>query len=121
MFDRHQQKAVLLFAVADVILTILAFEAAYQTRQVLPLANIFYITTPTKALLLGFILVLWLVLGSWIGTYTRLYGADLRAAAEAEQGWNCRCRDRPAGRLRFLGATLYVPRLAVRQAPRARR
>ena len=75
MFDRHQQKAVLLFAVADVILTIIAFEAAYQTRQVLPLANIFYITTPTKALLLGFILVLWLVLGSWIGTYKRLYGA----------------------------------------------
>ena len=80
MFDRHQQKAVLLFAVADVILTIIAFEAAYQTRQVLPLAHIFYITTPTKALLLGFILVLWLVLGSWIGTYKRLYGADLRAA-----------------------------------------
>lgn len=80
MFDRHQQKAVLLFAIADVILTVIAFEAAYQTRQILPFANVFFITTPIKALLLGFILVLWLVLGSWIGAYKRLYGADLRAA-----------------------------------------
>lgn len=80
MFDRHQQKAVLLFAIADVILTIIAFEAAYQTRQILPLQNVFFITTPLKALLLGFILVLWLVLGRWIGAYKRLYGADFRAA-----------------------------------------
>ena len=80
MFDRHQQRAVLLFATADIILTVIAFEAAYQTRQIFPLTNVFFITTPIKALLLGFILVLWLALGSWIGTYRRLYGADLRAA-----------------------------------------
>jgi FlaA1/EpsC-like NDP-sugar epimerase len=80
VFDRHQQKAVLLFATADIILTVIAFEAAYQTRLALPLTRVFFITTQGKALLLGFILVLWLLLGRWIGTYARLYGADLRAA-----------------------------------------
>lgn len=80
MFDRHQQKAVFLFATADIILTIIAFEAAYQTRLALPLPQVFFITTPGKALLLGFILVLWLLLGRWIGAYERLYGADFRAA-----------------------------------------
>jgi exopolysaccharide biosynthesis polyprenyl glycosylphosphotransferase len=80
VFDRHQQKAVLLFAIADVILTVIAFEAAYQTRLALPLSRVFFITTPVKALLLVSILVLWLLLGRWIGTYERLYGADFRAA-----------------------------------------
>ncbi len=80
MFDRHQQRAVFLFAAADVILTVIAFEAAYQTRLLLPLPRIFFITTPIKALLLGFILVLWLALGRWIGAYKRLYGTDVRAA-----------------------------------------
>lgn len=80
MFDNHRQKAALLFAAADVILTVVAFEAAYQTRAALPLERTFFITTPIKALLLGFVLVLWLVLGRWIGAYARLYGADLRAA-----------------------------------------
>lgn len=80
MFENHRQKAALLFAAADVILTVLAFEAAYQTRLLLPLPRTFFITTPVKALLLGFILVLWLVLGRMIGAYARLYGADTRAA-----------------------------------------
>ena len=31
VFERHQRKAAVLFAVADVLLTICAFEAAYQT------------------------------------------------------------------------------------------
>ena len=80
MFENHRQKAALLFAAADVILTVLSFEAAYQTRLFLPLPRTFFITTPVKALLLGFILVLWLVLGRMIGAYARLYGADTRAA-----------------------------------------
>jgi len=80
VFENHRQKAALLFAAADVILTVLSFEAAYQTRLFLPLPRTFFITTPVKALLLGFILVLWLVLGRMIGAYARLYGADTRAA-----------------------------------------
>ena len=80
MFENHRQKAALLFAAADVILTVVSFEAAYQTRLFLPLPRTFFIATPVKALLLGFILVLWLVLGRMIGAYARLYGADTRAA-----------------------------------------
>ena len=80
MFDHHKQKALLLFAAADVILTVLAFEAAYQTRLLLPLPRVFFIPTPVKALLLGYTLLLWLALGRWIGAYGRLYGSDTRAA-----------------------------------------
>ena len=80
MFENHRQKAVLLFAAADVILTVISFEAAYQTRVLLPLERTFFITAPIKALLLGFTLVLWLALGRSIGAYARLYGADARAA-----------------------------------------
>ena len=80
MFDHHKQKAVLLFAAADIILTVIAFEAAYQTRALLPLPRTFFINAPIKALLLGVILALWLILGRFIGVYARLYGADTRAA-----------------------------------------
>ena len=80
MFDHHKQRAFLLFAAADVILTILAFEAAYQTRAFLPLPRVFFITTPIKALLLGFVLVTWLALGRSIGVYARLYGSNTRSA-----------------------------------------
>ena len=80
MFDHHQKRAVLLFAAADVILTVVAFEGAYQTRRLLPLERTFFIISPVKALLLGFILVLWLALGRWVGAYARLYGGDLKTA-----------------------------------------
>ncbi|MEZ5362622.1 MAG: sugar transferase [Bryobacterales bacterium] len=80
MFDHHKKRAFLLFAAADVILTILAFEAAYQTRVFLPLPRVFFITTPIKALLLGFVLVSWLLLGRSIGAYARLYGSNTRSA-----------------------------------------
>jgi exopolysaccharide biosynthesis polyprenyl glycosylphosphotransferase len=80
VFDHHKKRAFLLFAAADVILTILAFEAAYQTRTFLPLPRVFFITTPIKALLLGFVLVTWLALGRSIGTYARLYGSNTRVA-----------------------------------------
>ena len=80
MFERHQRKAAVLFAVADVLLTICAFEAAYQTRVALPLDRVFFIVAPTKALLLAFTLLLWLSLGSWIGVYRRLYDANAVAA-----------------------------------------
>jgi exopolysaccharide biosynthesis polyprenyl glycosylphosphotransferase len=80
VFDHHKKRAFFLFAAADVILTILAFEAAYQTRALLPLPRVFFITTPIKALLLGFVLVTWLLLGRSIGAYARLYGSNTRAA-----------------------------------------
>jgi len=69
-----------LLAAADVALTILAFEAAYQTRVYLPLEQVFFLAPPVKALLLGFVLVLWIALGRWFGIYARLYGSDTRSA-----------------------------------------
>jgi exopolysaccharide biosynthesis polyprenyl glycosylphosphotransferase len=80
LFDHHRHKAAVLFAVADIILTILTFEAAYQTRAFLPLDRVFFILTPVKALLLGVTLLLWLLAGRWIGAYDRFYGANLWAA-----------------------------------------
>ena len=80
MFDRHKQKAAILFAVADVLLTVCAFEAAYQTRVVLPLERVFFIIAPMKALLLGATLLFWVGIGSWSGAYRRFYGNDSRAA-----------------------------------------
>jgi exopolysaccharide biosynthesis polyprenyl glycosylphosphotransferase len=80
LFDRHRRKAAVLFAVADVVLTVLAFEGAYQTRVFLPLPRVFFILVPVKALLLGVTLVLWVLIGHWIGAYDRLYGNNLRAA-----------------------------------------
>jgi FlaA1/EpsC-like NDP-sugar epimerase len=81
VFDLHRHKAAVLVAVADVILTILTFEAAYQTRIFLPLERVFYILTPIKALLLGVTLLLWLLAGRGIGVYDRIYGTNLWAAA----------------------------------------
>lgn len=81
MFDRHRQRTVVLFAAADVILTALAFEAAYQTREAVDLPRVFFLTPPIKALLLGFILALWLLLGRWFGVYRRLYAGDIGSAA----------------------------------------
>jgi len=80
VFDRHKQKAAILFAIADVLLTVCAFEAAYQTRVTLPLERVFFIIAPMKALLLGATLLLWVGIGSWIGAYRRFYGNDGRAA-----------------------------------------
>lgn len=80
MFEGHRQKAVILFALADVALTLAAFEAAYQTRVYLPLENIFFIVRPTKTLLLGVTLALWVAAGFWLGVYGRLYAGNARAA-----------------------------------------
>ena len=81
VFDPHRHKAAVLVAVADIILTVLSFEAAYQTRVLLPLERVFFILSPVKALLLGVTLLLWLLVGHWIGAYRRLYGTNVWAAA----------------------------------------
>ncbi len=87
MFSRHQRKAQVLFGLSDVLLTALAFEAAYQTRiwlaafPSLPLLSFereFYIVVPVKALLLGFAALVWLLLGRWLNVYERLDSAHPR-------------------------------------------
>ncbi len=80
MFSRHKQKAVLLFALADVILTIVTFEGAYQLRAHLPLERLFFLTPPEKALLLGFSLLAWVSLGLLLRVYQRLETGGARIA-----------------------------------------
>ena len=80
VFSRHKRKAALLFALADVIVTILSFEAAYQLRVHLPLEKVFFILAPVKALVLGFTLILWVTLGLLLRVYERLETGDPRTA-----------------------------------------
>jgi exopolysaccharide biosynthesis polyprenyl glycosylphosphotransferase len=75
VFSRHHRKARLLFGLSDVLLTALAFEAAYQTRVWLPIERVFFLTVPNKALLLGIAVVAWLLIGYWFELYDRLDSA----------------------------------------------
>jgi exopolysaccharide biosynthesis polyprenyl glycosylphosphotransferase len=61
-----------LFGLSDVILATLAFEAAYQTRAVLHFERAFYMTAERKALVLGFALLAWVVIGLWLEVYEKL-------------------------------------------------
>lgn len=78
MFSRHHRKARLLFGLSDIILTALAFEAAYQTRLWLPVERDFFLTIPNKALLLGAACLMWLMIGYWLELYDRLDSAHPR-------------------------------------------
>ena len=78
MFNRHHRKLILLFGLSDILLTALAFEAAYQTRLFLNLERLFYIELPIRALLLGFAMLVWLLLGRSLNIYERLDSAHPR-------------------------------------------
>ncbi len=71
MFTRPR-KARVLFGLSDIILVALAFQAAYQTRAILHLQRVFYLTVEQKALVLGFALVAWVTIGLWLGIYEKL-------------------------------------------------
>src|ERR1035437_6548849 len=71
MFTRPR-KARVLFALSDIILAALAFEAAYQTRVVLHLERAFYLTVERKALVLAFALFAWVAIGLWLEVYEKL-------------------------------------------------
>lgn len=78
MFSRHHRKARVLYGLSDVVLTVVAFEAAYQSRVWLPLERVFYLTAPVKTLLLGFSALVWLLLGLWLNVYEKLEGGRPR-------------------------------------------
>lgn len=80
MFGRHKKKAGFLFALADVILTALTFEAAYQVRVYLPLEHVFFMLVPIKALMLGAALAAWVGIGFLLRVYERLDTAEPRTA-----------------------------------------
>jgi hypothetical protein len=72
VYSRHRRKARFLFGLSDVLLAVLAFQAAYWTRSALPLERVFYFTLPVKALLLGFTALVWPAIGLWLGVYDKL-------------------------------------------------
>jgi len=61
-----------LLGLSDVLLTVLAFQAAYHSRQWLSLERLFYLTSPVKTLLLGFAVLTWVLLGLWLKVYDKL-------------------------------------------------
>lgn len=71
MFSRHR-KARVLFGLSDIILVTLAFEAAYQTRSILNLEHLFFLTVERKTLVLGFCLLAWVTIGIWLEVYEKL-------------------------------------------------
>jgi exopolysaccharide biosynthesis polyprenyl glycosylphosphotransferase len=71
MFGRHR-KARVLFALSDVLIAALAFEAAYQTRVLLHLEHAFYLTVERKALVLAFALAAWVAIGLGLEVYEKL-------------------------------------------------
>jgi exopolysaccharide biosynthesis polyprenyl glycosylphosphotransferase len=71
MFTRPR-KARVLFGLSDIILVTLAFQAAYQTRAILHLQHVFYLSAERKALVLGFALVAWVTIGLWLEIYEKL-------------------------------------------------
>jgi exopolysaccharide biosynthesis polyprenyl glycosylphosphotransferase len=75
VLGRHHRKARLLFGLSDVLLTALAFEAAYLTRLLLPIDRDFFLTVPIKALLLGAAILTWVLIGDWLEIYDRLDSA----------------------------------------------
>jgi exopolysaccharide biosynthesis polyprenyl glycosylphosphotransferase len=71
MFSR-QRKARVLFALSDILLVTLAFEAAYQTRAILQLPHLFFLLVERKAFVLGFSLLAWVVIGLALQIYEKL-------------------------------------------------
>lgn len=78
MFGRHKKKRILLFALADVIITILTFQIAYVIRASLPLEHVFFLLPPTKALLIGASILTWVGLGFLLRVYDRLESGEPR-------------------------------------------
>ncbi|MGB7759248.1 MAG: sugar transferase [Bryobacteraceae bacterium] len=75
---RHQRNARALFALSDVILAALAFEIAYRARVIQHWHFLFYLTAEKKALVLGFSLFAWVIIGLGLGVYEKLDSAPPR-------------------------------------------
>ncbi len=78
MYSRRHRKRRVLFAFWDIVLVALAFEAAYLTRAYLHFERLFFLTSSERALLLGFCVVTWPLIGLWIAVYDRLDSRDPR-------------------------------------------
>ncbi len=81
MFAHQRKKIQLLFAVADAILTVIAFQAAYYTRTQLTLERVFFLAPRTHILFLCFCAAAWVALGSLNRVYEYLDSASPRRVA----------------------------------------
>ncbi len=79
MYSRHHRKARILFGLSDVLLTTLAFQAAYHIRLRLRFERVFFLNPPVHALLLGYAILTWVLIGMSLGIYERLDSAKARA------------------------------------------
>jgi exopolysaccharide biosynthesis polyprenyl glycosylphosphotransferase len=75
VFSRHYRKVKAIFGATDVLLTSIAFIAAYQTRLRLHLEKNFFIDFPVAALLLVLSAFCWLAIGYWFDVYEKLDSA----------------------------------------------
>lgn len=78
MFAHQRKKIQLLFAAADAVLILIAFEAAYFTRTQLAFEHLFFLTRRTHLLMLCFCLCAWVALGSLYRVYEYLDSVNLR-------------------------------------------
>jgi exopolysaccharide biosynthesis polyprenyl glycosylphosphotransferase len=76
VFSRHHRQVRVFFALADILLVALAFEAAYQARLRLSFTEsferLFDIPVPIHVLLLGFSGLVWVGLGFWFDVYQKI-------------------------------------------------
>ena len=80
-FSSQTRKTKILFAVSDIVLTCLAFQAAFYTRLALPLPHEFDI--PARSLVLAFCVLTWVSAGWWLNVHERL----------GHSGWRTVLRD----------------------------
>ncbi len=77
MFAHQRKKIQLLFAFADILLTIAAFEIAYAARTQITLDHVFFLRTDMHLLLLGVSAIIWVSLGYFHRLYEVLYSSNL--------------------------------------------
>src|SRR5262245_30409735 len=77
MFSR-KRKARVLFALSDIFLAAVGFEAAYQTRAWLPFHFEFYLSVPLKTLVVAFSMFAVVAIGMWLEVYEKLDSAHPR-------------------------------------------
>jgi exopolysaccharide biosynthesis polyprenyl glycosylphosphotransferase len=78
VFAHQRKKIQLLFAVADALLTVAAFEAAYATRLHLAFERIFFLDRNTHILLIAVCVITWVALGAFQRVYDYLDSATTR-------------------------------------------